>query len=176
MTTNKFPKHLTLKLLALTLTFFISTIIVPAFNSAFATRVDAGVLITEGELHSSTYEMKVYGYDFSAHEAHDGDWYVSRSGTSVTLSDAYVEYDFRVPETMYEKELITKITVKVEYNNVDFADMDGGNDNGPPELQVYRWNQDSWYTWKTFPDAGGMNIPGWRTAALISTRRIRTNT
>ena len=159
MYTNKVWKHLSLNLLVLTLTFFVSMTVVPEFNQVFA-GTGRHIIIDDGNLDSAggKFTMKAHGDEYYTHETHSGDWMVKDiDGTKLRLADAWVKYYFKVPAYMYDNKLITKFTVKVQYDRVDKGDCGGGSENCPPKLYCYDRQHDDWDHWFDFSATGDGN-------------------
>ncbi|MBM3239117.1 T9SS type A sorting domain-containing protein [Candidatus Poribacteria bacterium] len=155
MCTNK-NVDLSLKLLLLTTTL-VASMISTGFHQAFAGEdCSRGIIVTSGSYTADKeYTMKARGKDYYCHETHDGDWLAGDlpNEDGIRLADCWVKYIFKVPANFYDQRLIQEFRVKMEYDNVDFADV-GGNDNTPPKFYCYDRQYSEWDKWFDLEDAG----------------------
>ena len=115
------------------------------------------IIIDDGKLESGKFTMKAHGDEYYTHATHTGDWHVDDiDGTKLRVSDAWVKYIFKVPAYMYDKRLLNKFTVKVQYDKVDKGDC-GGSENCPPKLYCYNREDNKWDRWRDFRATGDGN-------------------
>lgn len=55
-----------------------------------------------------------------------------------------------MPADFYDHKIIDKFTVKVKYENTDYADVGDGHENGPPRLECYDRENNEWDHWRNF--------------------------
>ncbi|MBI4848802.1 MAG: T9SS type A sorting domain-containing protein [Nitrospirae bacterium] len=79
------------------------------------------------------------------------------SGEAVRLEGTEILYCFQVPDQMYDNRLIEQFCVKIKYDNVDFADVDGGSENGPPEFYCYNLGRRVYNKWGEMQVTGDNN-------------------
>ncbi len=139
--------------------YIISAVIGAEWNQALAEDVH-GAIITSGEYISDTeYRMKAWGKDIFSHETHSGDWEARTiDGTSFRLADAWAKYYFKIPAELYDERQIVSFRVEVSYDNVDYADVNGGNENAPPNLLCYDWENNNFDFWGNLQATGDGNV------------------
>lgn len=156
MSTNKFRKHFSLNLLVLTLTFFISMIVVFESTQVFAGTHTQGTIITSGQYSGNEYEMKAWGKDYYSFYEYGGDWEARViDTTSFRLSGADVRYVFKVPDELYDHRLIEQFRVTLRHDNTDEACDDADDapcDDWPCLLYCYDYELGDYRQWKSLED------------------------
>ncbi|MFH1897297.1 MAG: hypothetical protein ABH886_03540, partial [Candidatus Desantisbacteria bacterium] len=103
------------------------------------------------------YTLSATGQEYYTHvDLADEDGRVNDiSGeNAINVEGAYVIYYFEVPADMYDNRLIEQFRIKIGYDNVTYANVDGEIDNGPPEFDCFNEGLKVYYEWDEMQKTG----------------------